>query len=108
MGGQCQSAQTLARTHARAAALPLARLLTRGCKMHLEQVETEEHTVLFVVGASFFSKNALCNPEMLTNFLLDPVGTCKDEFLLEGTRVNEVRFMVLSACIRSLACACVL
>jgi hypothetical protein len=54
------------------------------------EVETDEYTVLLVVGASFFSKNALCNPEILTNFLLDPVGMCKDEFLFEGTRVNEV------------------
>ena len=62
------------------------------------EVETDEYTVLLVVGAGFFSKNALCNPEILTNFLLDPVGMCKNEFLFEGTRVNEVSLFLFIIC----------
>ena len=99
-------ARTHKYTHTHCRSFPHS-LTTRGHKIYLEQVETDEHTVLLVVGASFFSKNALCNPEMLTNFLLDPVGTCKDEFLLEGTRVNEVRILALCASIRSFAAPCV-
>ena len=39
--------------------------------------------------AGCFAKTALCNPELVTNFLLDPVRACKDEFLFDGTHVES-------------------
>jgi len=54
------------------------------------EVDTAEYTAFLMVGEGFFYKNALCNPELVTNFLLDPVAVCKDAFLLQNTHVQDV------------------
>lgn len=53
------------------------------------EVDTVDYTAFLVAGEGFFANNALCNPEVVTNFLLDPVAVCKDEYLLHNTRVQD-------------------